>query len=129
MLIRLEPNNGIAIYDQVVRQVKFAIADGVLREGELAPSVRELARTIAVNPNTVSRAYLQLQQDNVLETVRGMGLIVKKSAKASCKKERVELIRRRITDVLVEAKQSGLDFDQVRSIVDKQLNKIEKREV
>ena len=48
MLIRIEPSNGLAIYDQVVRQIKFAVSDGALREGELAPSVRELARELPV---------------------------------------------------------------------------------
>jgi GntR family transcriptional regulator len=129
MLIRIEPSNGLAIYDQVVRQVKFAVADGALREGELAPSVREMARELAINPNTVARAYLQLQNDEVLETVRGTGLIVKKTAAARCRKERLELIQQRIRSVLVEAKQSRLEMDKVRQLVEKELTWIEKQEL
>ena len=66
----------LAIYDQVVRQIKFAVAGGVLKEGELVPSVRELARELTINPNTVARAYRQLQDDGVLTSVRGTGLAV-----------------------------------------------------
>ena len=61
MLFRIQPNNGIPIYDQVVRQVKFGVAAGAIVPGELVPSVREMAKQLAINPNTVSRAYRQLQ--------------------------------------------------------------------
>ena len=57
MIISIDATNGLAIYDQIVRQIKFAIASEVLLPGELIPSVREMAKQTAVNPNTVSRAY------------------------------------------------------------------------
>lgn len=118
MLIKIDPHNGLAIYDQVVRQIKFAVADGTLREGELVPSVRELARDLAINPNTVSRAYRELQSDQILQSVRGTGLIVKKSAPAKCRKERTLLIRNRLRDVLQEARQSQLTRSEVGTIID-----------
>ena len=76
MFFQIDFNNGLAVYDQVVRQVKFAVAAKLLAEGSLVPSVRELAGELAINPNTVSRAYRQLQDDGVLATVRGTGLAV-----------------------------------------------------
>ena len=121
MLLHIEPTNGLAIYDQVVRQVKFAIADGDLREGELTPSVRELARDLAINPNTVARAYQQLQTDNVLESVRGKGLIVKRRAAERCRKERQKLIAQRIHEVLREARHSGLADNEVREMIEQEL--------
>ena len=57
MFFHIDPSNGLAIYSQIVRQIKFAVAGEALRPGEMVPSVRELARELAVNPNTVSRAY------------------------------------------------------------------------
>lgn len=129
MLIRIEPSNGLAIYDQVVRQIKFAVADGALREGELAPSVRELARELAINPNTVARAYQQLQNDEVLETVRGTGLIIKKAAAARCRKDRMDLLQQRIRGALLEARQSRLEIDKVRQLVEKELAWVEKQEI
>lgn len=127
MFIRIQESSGIAIYDQVVRQIKYAIADGAIREGELVPSVRELAKTIAINPNTVSRAYQQLQNDKVLENVRGTGLAVKKSAAARCKKERISLIQLRVRDVLSEAWQSKLAIDELRSLVDEELERLTRK--
>ena len=76
MLFHVDPHNGLAIYDQIVRHVKFAVADGALKPGEMVPSVRQLARELAINPNTIARAYRCLQDDKVLEAVRGTGLEV-----------------------------------------------------
>ncbi len=65
MFFQLEFANGLPVYDQVVRQVKFAVAAKLLKEGDLIPSVRDLARELTISPNTVSRAYRQLQDDGV----------------------------------------------------------------
>ena len=70
MLFNIDPGDELAIYDQIVRQVKFAIASGAVLPGELVPSVRELAKQVTVNPNTVVRAFRELQTEGVLETVR-----------------------------------------------------------
>ena len=88
MFLHIDPTNGLAIYDQVVRQMKFAVAQGAIKPGNLVPSVRELARDLAINPNTVARAYQQLQADGVLETVRGTGLEVTTGSVKHCRSER-----------------------------------------
>src|SRR5436190_23896415 len=105
MFFHIDPHNGLAIYDQIVRQLKFAVAGGVLKVSELVPSVRELARELAINPNTVARAYRELQNDRVLETVRGTGLEVAAGAVERCRNERVKLIRARLRQALGEARQ------------------------
>jgi len=124
MFLNINPANGIAIYDQVVRQVKFAVAQGAVKPGNLVPSVREMARELAINPNTVARAYQQLQADGVLEQVRGMGLEVTADAVKQCKSERQKLIQDRIRQALVEAQQSGLEGDELRQIIEKQLTSV-----
>src|SRR5688572_2793907 len=113
MLLHVDAGNGLAVYDQIVRQVKFAVADGALRSGELVPSVRELARDLAINPNTVARAYRELQNDGVLEAVRGTGLSVSPTARRQCQSERTKLIRARLRLVLEEALHSGLDAKEI----------------
>jgi GntR family transcriptional regulator len=121
MFFHIDPSDGLAIYDQVVRQVKFAVASRVLCPGNLVPSVRELARELAINPNTVARAYQQLQADGVLQTVRGMGLEVAADAQKHCCTERQKLIRLRVRQALTEARQSGLSEDELRTVVDEEL--------
>jgi GntR family transcriptional regulator len=124
MFFHIDPADGLAIYDQVVRQVKFAVARGVLTAGELVPSVRELARELAINPNTVARAYQQLQSENVLQAVRGMGLAVATDAKSRCRKERQQLIASRITQAISEARQSGLTAEELLAVVEKQVGAV-----
>jgi GntR family transcriptional regulator len=118
MFLEINPANGLAIYDQIVRQIKFAVARGVLKPGELVPSVREMAKDLAVNPNTVARAYRELQSDEVLETVRGTGLEIAPGALKQCRKARTDLIRSRLREVLVEARQSQLEDHELRALFD-----------
>src|SRR3972149_1978638 len=129
MFFEIDPANELAIYDPVIRQVKFAVAGDVLKIGELVPSVRELARELAINPNTVARAYRQLQADRVLEPVRGTGLAVAAGAHKRCRTERVKLIRDRLKQVLVEARQSRLEADELQGLVEAELAQVEREEV
>ena len=129
MFFDVDPSNGVPIYEQVVRQVVYAVAAEALKAGDLIPSVRELARELAINPNTVSRAYRQLQDDGVLESVRGTGLAVAGGAMERCREARVELIRARLQQVLVEARQSRLDPAELRGLVESELDGVNRREV
>jgi GntR family transcriptional regulator len=121
MIFRIDIHNGLAVYDQIVRQLKFAVADGALRAGEMVPSVRELARELAINPNTVARAYRQLQDDGVLEPVRGTGLTVAVAARRRCQTERTRLISVRLRLVLEEAFQSGLEEREIEALIHQQI--------
>jgi GntR family transcriptional regulator len=125
MFFNIDPSSGLAIYEQVVRQVVFAIAAGALHPGDIVPSVRELV----INPNTVARAYRQLQGDGVLQNLRGTGLAVADGACRRCQAERLKLLRRRIQQVLLEAQQSQLDYAQLRSLVESELTAIKRQEV
>ncbi len=127
MFLHVDPDNGLAIYDQIVRQIKFAVATGALPSGEMAPSVRELARELAVNLNTVSKAYQQLQLEGVLESVRGMGLAVATGAVKQCRAERVRLVQERLREVLWEARQSGIEADELQKLIAAEMPAIEKK--
>ncbi len=127
MFLHINPNNGLAIYDQIVRQIKFSVASEGLYPGDLIPSVRELAKELAVNPNTVSRAYRELQADQVLITIRGTGLQVTQNAPETCKKDRTRLLSNRIQSVLQEASQSGLTRQEIDQIIKKELDRLDKK--
>ncbi|MHC4874905.1 MAG: GntR family transcriptional regulator [Planctomycetota bacterium] len=127
MIISVDPSNGLAIYDQIVRQIKFAIASEAVLPGELVPSVRELSKQVAVNPNTVARAYRELQSDGVLESVRGTGLQVTKKAPKQCQTDRISLIRERLRQVLKEAQLSQLEVDEIRQLTESELSQLNGR--
>lgn len=121
MQLNIEPSNGIPIYEQLVRQIKYAVAEGVLLPGQVIPSVRELAKQLAINPNTVQRAYLQLQNEQVLQALRGRGVVVCEGSEKQCRVDRQQLVAERLAAVLDEAVRSGLDVDRLRSMFDKAL--------
>lgn len=124
MHIVIQPDNGLPIYEQLARQIKFAVADGVLMPGQVIPSVRDLARSLAINPNTVARAYLQLQNEEVLMPLRGRGMAVCPAAKQRCTADRRQLLAERMMAVLDEAVRAGLDAQSLRSLFEKSLKKV-----
>ena len=127
MFFTIDPSNGIPLYDQIVRQVKFAAANESLTPGDLVPSVRELARELAINPNTVARAYRELQSDGVLATVRGTGLEITSNAPKRCRGDRIKLIRERIRSALSEAHHSQLELTEIQTLIDEELARLMKK--
>ena len=118
MICHIDAGNGIPIYEQIERQVKFSIANGSLLVGERLPSVRELAVQAAVNVNTVARAYRELQQQGVLDSIRGTGRSFSAAAPDICRQDLLQMIRDRLRSVLQEALQNQISVQEVRSLVD-----------
>ena len=123
MFFEINTSNGVPVYEQVARQVAFAVAAGGLQTGQMIPSVRELARELAINPNTVARAYRQLQDEGVLDSIRGSGLAVAAGATSKCQAMRTRVIRSRISNVLTEARQSQLTDDEIMQVIQAELNR------
>ena len=105
------------IYAQIGDRIKFAVVTGLLKPGELVPSVRELSKTLVVNPNTVARAYRDLQAESILEPIRGTGLQVGAQAVEVCRQDRRDFVRRRFSEVIAEVRQSGLSAEDVAAIL------------
>ena len=118
MQIHISTSDGVPIYLQIVNQIKYLIAAGRLSPGEEIPPIRVLAEQLLINPNTVARAYQDLERMGVLETKRGRGMEVTVKAPALCDARRREIIRDRVRDALHEAVASGLTADDVRSLVE-----------
>src|ERR1700744_4618996 len=97
------------IYGQIADRVKFAVTGGALRPGELVPSVRELSKQLVVNPNTVGRAYRDLQTGGPLGPVRGMGLQVAEGAVDRCRAARRDMVRHWLRRAIAEARQSKME--------------------
>lgn len=124
MFFSIDPSNGVAIYEQIVRQVKFGIADQTLTPGQLIPSVRSLAQELAINPNTINRAFRELQEGGIITPLRGRGMVVCEGATEQCKSLRVELIAERFRSVLTEALHGGLSRTEIRRIVTTELDRL-----
>ena len=80
MIFRLNQSSGIPLYLQLVEQVKHAVETGALREGDQLPTIRKLAEDLVMNPNTVVRAYRELEHEGILEVRHGSGAFIKGSS-------------------------------------------------
>ncbi|PYS45305.1 MAG: GntR family transcriptional regulator, partial [Acidobacteria bacterium] len=74
MVLRLNPSSGVPLYLQLIEQVKHAIETGAIRAGEQLPSVRKMAEDLVINPNTVARAYRDLEHEGIIELKHGIGI-------------------------------------------------------
>lgn len=95
------------IYEQIAEKYKLLILKGVMEPGERMPSVRQLAVQISANPNTVQRAYAELEREGFIYTVKGRGNFV--SGDASLRDRKKEELAKKLDSVLKEAEDSGLD--------------------
>ena len=119
MFIQIKPASSKPIYIQIMEQVKYAIASGVAQEGEQLLSVRELARQLRINPNTVAKAYHELEREKVLMTHKGKGVYVAPSTSILTLEEKERLVSEKLEGALVDAKNLGFSFRDVRDILKK----------
>jgi GntR family transcriptional regulator len=113
MIIHIDPADGLPLYLQIARGVKHSIAVGALRSGEQLPSVREVAEQITVNPNTVAKAYRELELQGILETRRGTGTFVSQQAVTISDEEKERVLGRLIDKVLDEARHLQVSEEDV----------------
>jgi GntR family transcriptional regulator len=121
MLLDVQPDSPVPIYEQIMAQVMFGIASGAVEAGALIPSVRELAQRLLVNPNTVARAFQELERRGVIASRRGLGMEVTQEAPGACRAQRREIVRGRIRQALREAASSALEPDEIRKLVEEEL--------
>jgi GntR family transcriptional regulator len=124
MLFDIDSKSPVPIYEQIVAQITFNVASGALEVGEIIPGVRELGPQLCVHPNTVAKAYQELERDGVLLTRRGRGMEVAPDAPKICRGERQEIVRKRIRTALREAVSSALTFEEIRQIVEEELTQV-----
>lgn len=124
MLFRIDQKSTVSIYEQIEAQVIFGIAAGSLEVGELIPSVRDLAERLTVHPNTVARAYQELERKGVVMTRRGRGMEVTTEAPRLAAEERQKILRKRLRDALREAVSSALPMEDIRRLVDEELTRV-----
>jgi GntR family transcriptional regulator len=118
MQIHIQAQGGVPIYVQVMQQIKYLVASGRLQPGDELPSIRTLAEQLIVNPNTIARAYRELETAGVVEKRRTAGTFVAEAGSPLARKERLRLLRQRIDQLLVEAFQMGFALDEVLKLVE-----------
>jgi GntR family transcriptional regulator len=117
MHLRVSPTDGVPIYLQIVNQVKYLVAAGRLAPGEELPPIRTLAERLAINPNTVARAYRELEVAGVVIKRGTTGTFVSDAGSPLARKERVRILTERIDALLAEARQLGFSSDELFDLI------------
>jgi GntR family transcriptional regulator len=118
MLIRVDPSSGVPITRQIVDQIRARCASGALKTGDRLPSVRELARQLAVNQNTILRAYERLTAEGVLELRHGEGTFVAEFSTGRQLKRELVALEEEAARLVRRAETLGLSPDDVRAVVE-----------
>ena len=117
MQIYITANDGVPIYVQIVNQVKYLVAAGRLVAGEELPPIRVLAERLVVNPNTVARAYRELEAEGVVEKRRTAGTYVSAAGPRLQKRERMKILTERVDALLAESRQLDIGVDEVVGLI------------
>ena len=113
MKLRIDTKSGVPFYRQIIEQVKFAIARGDLLPGDQLPTVRQLAVDLSINPNTVIRAYRELEIGGTLETHQGSGTFVGQEKPEVDELERQRMLDQILTELLARASSYGFTLNEV----------------
>ena len=109
----LDMHTGVPVYRQIIDQVRGAIASGALQTGDQLPTVRQLAVDLSINPNTVVRAYKELELSGQLETHQGTGTFISEQKLASAESERERQLNRIAADAVARAGAAGFTIEQL----------------
>jgi GntR family transcriptional regulator len=116
--IHISASDGVAIYVQIVNQVKYLVASGRLTPGAELPPIRVLAERLLINPSTVARAYRELEAAGIVEKRRTAGTYVSDQGSPLARRERVKILSERIDALLAEARQMNFALEDVIKLIE-----------
>lgn len=119
MQIHISTADGVPIYLQIVNQVKYLVSSGRLTAGEELPPIRTLAEKLVVNPNTVARAYRELEAAGIVEKRRTAGTYVSDQGSPLARRERLKILTERVDALLAEARQMDIAFEDVIKLAER----------
>ncbi|EJP6472902.1 GntR family transcriptional regulator [Clostridium sp. FAM 1755] len=105
------------IYEQILSQIKAAIMQGELKEGEILPSIRNLAKEVGVSVITTKRAYEELEKEGFVETVKGKGTFVAAQNKELLKEKKIKIIEEKLNEVIDESRLLGISYEEILEIL------------
>ncbi len=117
MQIQISPSDGVPIYQQIVSQVRYLIAAGRLQPGDELPPIRVLAEQLTVNPNTVARAYLELEHAGIVTKRHGSGTYVSETRNSVPQREKIRILSKRVDALLAEAGQLDVELSELVKLI------------
>src|SRR5438046_1963204 len=127
MLFRPNPSLGVPIYLQLMEQVKHAVETGALRPGEQLPGIRPLAEELVINPNTVAKAYRELEHEGLIELRHGAGAFVSPNARATKSSDQLRAAESTVAATIEKLGGGGLTEGEVTRLFEAELACLNKR--
>ena len=124
--LRLDPSRAEPLYAQIHAQVAYLVASGGLRAGDELPSVRAMAEGYLINPNTVVRAYQELEREGLVTKRRGTGTFVSETAATMATEQKRRIVGRRLAAAVDEGRGLGLSDEEVRQEFERQLKRTDR---
>src|SRR5271154_2711921 len=121
MFFKIEPTSGQPLYLQLMQQIRHAVESGALREGEQLPGIRTLAQELVVSPNTIAKAYSELEHEGLLELRQGSGAFVCVRRRTRSLAGQVHIARQRIRDLIERLREDGLLDQEIRRAFEAEL--------
>lgn len=116
--IQLDPRSNTPIWEQIVHNIKELVLKNMLAPSDKLPSVRELASLLVINPNTVSKAYQELERQGIIETLRGKGTFVAQSITPTLDERKIAMVEKQFHQLLLEASYLGITKDKIHDWID-----------
>jgi GntR family transcriptional regulator len=114
IFVKLTPNTGQPLYLQLMQQIRHAIESGAFEDGDQIPGIRTLAEELVVSPNTVAKAYSELEHEGLLDLRQGSGAFICVKRRARSRADRVNQARKRVGNLIDDLRDEGLHDDEIR---------------
>jgi GntR family transcriptional regulator len=121
MFFKLNPTTGQPLYLQLMQQIRHAAETGALQDGEQLPGIRTLAEELVVSPNTVAKAYSELEHEGILELRQGSGAFLTLKRRTRSLTDRVQVARRRLRELIEQLREHGLMDEEIRRAFEAEL--------
>ena len=121
MFIRPNPSSGVPIYLQLMEQLKHAVETGALRAGDQLPGIRPLAEELVMNPNTVAKAYRELEHEGVIELRHGSGAFVSPNRRAGRVGDKLRAAQPLVAGTVERLRARGLNDEEIRRLFEAEL--------
>jgi GntR family transcriptional regulator len=121
-MIKVDTSSFVPIYEQIKKEFKKEVFRGDLKPNDTLPSIRDLATELLINPNTVARAYRELEMDGFIYTRKGKGCYVADDSTQLMIEERKSILVKSFDEVIDEAKKFGLDREDIKKLFEERLN-------
>jgi GntR family transcriptional regulator len=121
MFFKLNPTTGQPLYLQLMQQIRHAAETGALQDGAQLPSIRTLAEELVVSPNTIAKAYSELEHEGIVELRQGSGAFLTVRRRTRSLTDHVQVVRQRLRDLVEQLREEGLLDEEIRRAFEAEL--------